>query len=128
MRNVLQQKINELADAVENMRQVVFQDLVTWDYLSLMPVGETVKIGNTTNTKLLQEDSCIIFKTVIPPGEVFPLHWHDFKEENLVIYGEVENSDKIYNKGFWMKIDPYEAHSVKNNTSVDSCIIVVFTK
>lgn len=124
----IKDKLNQLTNAVRKMRSMAFSNLVNWDYLSLINIGETVKINNTFNTKILQDEYCIIFKTIIPSGEQFPLHWHDFIEEGLILYGEVKSNDKIYKKGYWIKFDAMEKHKIVNDSSGETGLIVIFTK
>jgi quercetin dioxygenase-like cupin family protein len=128
MSTKVQDKLSQLVNAVEGMRQVVFSELVDWESLNAITVGETVLIGNTSNKKLHDGEHSIIFRTVIPAGEFFPFHWHDFLEQNLMLVGELQCDKNIYKKGDWMKFEPFKSHTVKNKSEQEAIIIVIFTK
>lgn len=128
MSEIINNKLKELTNAVSNLKEVVFSELVSWEKLETIKQGETVKIGNTINTKIFEDEGCQIFKTKIPPKIKFPTHWHNFKEQNLMLYGELECETIKYKKGDWMKFESLKSHYVKNNSEIESGIIVIFTK
>lgn len=125
---ILDEKLTQLEKKFEEMRSVVFHNCVTWMELSEISVGETVTIENTINHKLHEGEHCQIFRTIIPPKVHFPNHWHDFLEQNLMLFGELSCNGKIYYKGEWMIFNPLESHHIFNETDKDAIIIVIFTK
>ena len=128
MNSELQSKLKQLTDKVEEMRKVVFSNLVNWEQLISIAVGETFLVEGTINTKIYEDNSCMIFKTVIPAGVTFPYHLHNFLEQNLVIEGDLEDLTKKYKKTDWMIYEPFTGHEIKNNTNKDSSLIVIFTR
>lgn len=120
--------INQIQEKVESMRSVIFHELVTWESLSGIAVGEKVLIEKTLNHKLHEDESCQIFKTIIPPNTSFPKHWHDFLEQNLILSGDLSCNGLIYKKGHWMKFECLKSHEIFNDTEEDSVIIVIFTR
>ena len=121
-------KLKQLTEKVEEMRKVIFANIVDWDQLVSISLNETVMIDGTFNTKLYEDNCCIIFKTIIPPKGIFPYHLHDFLEQDLVIKGELEDLSKKYKKNDWMVYEPYVGHEVKNTSDKPASIIVIFTK
>ena len=126
--NELQTKLKQLTEKVEEMRKITFSNIVDWNQLISIPVNETGILDGTFNTKLYEDDCCIIFKTTIPSKVTFPYHLHDFLEQDLVIKGELEDISKKYKKNDWMVYEPYVGHEVKNISDKNASIIVIFTK
>ena len=128
MITILQNKIDELTSKVNEMRKVVFANLVDWKQISNILIGETVLIDATFNTKLYEDDNCMVFKTIIPKNVTFPYHLHDYLEQSLVIAGELSDIEKKYKKTDWMIYEPLTGHEIKNLSDKDASLIVIFTK
>jgi len=127
MKSTIQNKINELNQAIAKVEDIIFTNLVSWDSVQHWQIGETKKINKSLNTLIYKEANIMIFETIIPPKTIFPMHWHNFKEQCFIISGVYTDNGKTYSKDEWVKYDVFVPHEIINNNKNDLRLIVIFT-
>lgn len=81
------EKIQNLLSEIEDIVDQDYDDLQDWNVLYDWPLGETRRIGDTINTKVVHSSNHIRLITIILPGGGFPKHWHDVAEMCRVLAG-----------------------------------------
>lgn len=127
MENLLKNKINQIDEALKAVEEIIFNGLVCWDSIKRWRIGQTKTINNSLNTLIYKEENIMIFETIIPPKTIFPMHWHNFNEQNFVISGVYTDNGKTYSKDEWIKYGVGVPHQVSNNGDNDLRLIVIFT-
>lgn len=127
-REEIKQKINTIESIVENIKDMAFANLVSWRDLKQWSVGEKRLIGETNNTKIVDEQNIMIFETVFPVGKVFPKHWHDCHEDIFVIDGlYADERENFVRPGESIQYEKGKAHVPRNAGNCPLKILVTFT-
>lgn len=128
MNNRISKKVDEISKSLLELEQIVFNDLVSWESVKNIKIGEVFNVDGSINKKIYQEFNIMIFETIIPPYTEFPAHWHDFKEKNFIIKGDYFNSEGKQQESSWVEYEKHEKHKVLNKGKTDLKLIVIFTK
>jgi quercetin dioxygenase-like cupin family protein len=124
MKELIEEKIKNIASVLEKCEQIIFKDLVSWDSLEGWLLGQSKSINGSLNTLILKDDRIKVFETVIPVNCTFPRHYHDFIE---VIYikkgrwGQLKAGDIVLYKEM-------QVHEIYNDGFEDLEILVIFSK
>lgn len=127
MENIIKNKINEIDEALKAVEEIIFNGLVSWESVKNWGLRVSKVINNSLNTLIYKEENIMIFETIIPPKTIFPMHWHDFKEQNFVISGVYSDNGKTFFKNDWVGYDVLVPHQVTNLGEEELKIIVIFT-
>ena len=112
-----------LKNKISKLKNIMFSDLITKEYLQQITVGEIFLIDNVEVTKIYENETCMQFISKVPPKSGFPTHWHDIFELNIILSGQVTNKDKTYLQGDVVRITKQIPHDFVNNSNEDFTII-----
>jgi hypothetical protein len=120
---------NSLEKKAEKAKEIAFYNLVDWNHLTIINIGETVVIGDIKIKKTHQGEFCMQFISIVPPLSIFPYHWHDFFELNILLDGQISDNGVTFYKGDCLKINSYKTHEFVNTSTTKQAVIsTTFTK
>lgn len=123
--NVLVEKFAELKELTE----MNFDNFQSWEMVyDNWEIGDTKIIGGSKNELVLKEVNRMQFLTMIPPGVIFPLHWHDFRERISIVDGRLTGlrTKKSYGPGELVDYPAFTKHHVQNQEEIDCYLVVDF--
>lgn len=125
------EKILGKISEINRLLNLDYSNLQSWkDIERNFKVGVPVSINGTSNTCLRKTKNSIQINTIIPPGESFPNHWHDFSERCTVLRGELidKNTGKIWKSGQVVIFEPFQEHLPAAHGEQEVRVIVDFYK
>lgn len=122
-------KVIDLIKEIGEIAEANFDNLVSWEDVKSWPVGESRRIGQSTNTKIFSDDKRARFTTVIDPGGYFDKkgHWHDFDEKCNIKAGKMrdELSGRVWGIDEVAHFPFGKKHLICNGSQTDYCHIEV---
>ena len=121
----------EILREIENLVDYKFDSLRSWAELEAWPLGVTMRIGDTINTKIHHGKNEHRFVTELLPRGEFDKHWHDCPEMCRVMANELvcKISNRTWPKDSIAVFSKGEPHVPANPSStLSTWLEVTFTK
>lgn len=115
--------IVKIKEEIKEVQSIDFDNLQTFrSVYRSWNLGDTKEIGGSVNTLIIKKENHMRFLTRIPPGVVFPLHWHNFLEECVVLKGQLDslrNDGEIWKLGDVASFPAFTKHHLENKLEED---------
>lgn len=117
-----------LISEIDSMLDLSFSKLIDFEtILKNWKINEKRMVMGTENICIIKNNKHVRFITEIPPLKSFEEHWHDFKEECIVLSGTLKNdiTGELWTKGQKATFNKMCKHIPMNPSKTENLFLIV---